>query len=272
MSQPNRLFPYGICIDDAPVDKVAQGFEYFELPNALLCEPFSSNHIWNQTKARITAPGRKFHSASHYLQFHGLVGNGAGYDREQHQFWAERSFRRMAEVGVKVVGVYGAFFQKPDDKYDLVHAMDDAISSVNIMADAAEKYGMEIALEPMAKATSLFPRYLDGLAFCKATGRKSVKLMADLNYFLALNQDLEDILKAPDYCLNVHIQGDGGAQPYVGNRTPIFERLFKILKEINYAHVVTSACPWVSTKGGELDWAYETQKTVEYLDSIMEHS
>lgn len=267
-----RLFPYGICIDDAPIDQVAEGFTYFEIPTALIVKPFDCDKEWNETRDKLLASGRGMHSSSHYLQFFGLKANGPAFDAEQQKFWAMRAFRRMNEVGIKAVGVYGAFFDTPDilTGYEKTKAIDDAFSFANIIADEAEKYDMLIALEPMAGSKSMWPTYLEGLEFCKATGRRSMKLMADLNYFLKLNQPLENILKAPEYCLNIHIQGDGGAQPNVGARDDIFIRLFKILKEINYQHVVTSACPWIPTKPGELDWLYETQKTVEYLDGIME--
>jgi sugar phosphate isomerase/epimerase len=268
----SKLFPYGICIDNSPIDQVDKGFTHFEVPNAVLVKPFDSDGLWSVTRDQLLASGRKMHSCSHYIQEFGLKANGPLYDRDQQIFWAQRSFKRMNELGIKVIGVYGAFFDASEKLkgYSKTKAMDDAISFANIIADEAEKYGMEIALEPMAKSDTLWPSYLDGLAFCKQTGRRSMKLMADLNYFLAIGQPLEDILKAPEYCLNVHIQGDGGSQPNVGKRDEIFLRLFKILKEIKYKHVVTSACPWVATKKGEFDWRYETKTTVEYLDGLME--
>ena len=40
--------------------------------------------------------------------------------------------------------------------------------------------------------------------------RPSVKVMADLNYFLKLDQPLEDIAKEPEFCAHVHIAEGGG--------------------------------------------------------------
>ena len=155
------------------------------------------------------------------------------------------------------------------DGFDRAKAIDQAISTINMMADQAEKYGMEIALEPQAESDTLFPRYLEGVEFAKMTGRRSVKVMADLNYFLELGQPLEDILKYPEYCINVHIQGDGGAQPNVGQRYETLKHLFGILKEIGYTKGVSIACPWIPTNGAkEIDYAYETDKTLKFVHKI----
>ena len=42
--------------------------------------------------------------------------------------------------------------------------------------------------------------------------------MADLNYFLKLDQPLEDIAKEPEFCAHVHIAegGDGRCRDLIG--------------------------------------------------------
>ncbi len=145
-------------------------------------------------------------TCSHYIQFNGLEACGPNFDHEQQVFWAKRAFSRMDELGIEVVGVFGGFFKCPED-YSVSKAMDQAVSFCNILADEAEKYDMLIALEPQADLKTLWPRYLEGLEFAKGVGGRSVKLMADLNYFYKLNQPIDLILKAPEYCINVHIQG-----------------------------------------------------------------
>ncbi len=267
MSKP---FQFGIVVDVVPLDKVNKQWEYFEVPASIHADPLLCDAEWEKIKAAYKADGRPCLVTSHMLG----AGNslyavcGPKYDREKVLFMLEREFARLAELGIKYVGCWGGHFRCPEG-FDRTTAVDQAISSVNIMADFAEKYGMQVALEPQAEHDTLFPRYLEGVAFAKLTGRRSIKVMADLNYFLELEQPLEDILKYPDYCLNVHIQGDGGAQPNVGNREDIFLHLFRILKEIGYDKGVSAACPWVVTNGAkEIDYAYETDKTLAYLQSL----
>jgi len=263
-------FEFGILCDDAPLAEIDKGWDYLEVPNFIMVNPFACEHFWYQQKAKLLASGFPMKTASHYTQLGGTLGmrcSGPQFDREQQRVWAKRSFRRMKELGIRVVGVYGKAFYCPDD-YCPNKAMDDAISCCNILADEAEAHDMVVALEPMADLTTLWPRYLDGIEFAKKVNRKSIKVMADLNYFYKLDQPLEHIYTNPELMVNVHIAGSGGAQPNVGTYEKNIIKLFKILKDIGYTRGITTACPWVPTKDGELDWAYETKKTAEYLKDL----
>ncbi len=264
----SNKFKFGVCVDTIPLNEVSPEWEYFEIPTALKAIPFDCDDNWDKIKEDYLNDKRPTLTSSHYIQFNGLAACGPGYDREQQLFWAKRAFKRMNEIGVKVVGVYGGFF-KLVEGWSVEELTNQAISFCNIIADEAEKYGMEIALEPMAKAETLWPSYAEGIEFARKVNRKSIKLMADLNYFLRLNEPLSDIKIAPELCINAHIQGDGGAQPNIGNREEILTELFTILKDIGYERGVTAACPWKITNGNEeIDYLYETKVTYEYINKI----
>jgi sugar phosphate isomerase/epimerase len=269
MSKPFKL---GIVVDVVPLDKLSRGWEYFEVPasihgSALLCDA-----EWEAQKALYVKDGRPCLSSSHLLG-PGTSWKGACgplFSPELIRFSLERVFPRIHELGVKYVGCWGGHFRCPEG-FDRNKAIDQGISSINIMADLAEKYGMEIALEPQAEHDTLFPRYLEGVEFARRTGRRSVKVMADLNYFIELEQPLEHILKYPELCLDVHVQGDGGAQPNVGDREAMLTHLFNVLKDAGYDKGVSAACPWVVTNGAAaIDYRYETDTTLKYLQDLRE--
>jgi sugar phosphate isomerase/epimerase len=268
----SKRFEFGLLCDAAPLDQINKAWDYLEVPNYLMINPFGCEAFWKAEKAKLLASGFKMMTSSHYTQLGGTLGmrsSGFQYDHEQQALWAKRSFRRQKELGVEVVGVYGKAFICPDG-YSHSKAMDDAISFCNLLADEAEANNMLIALEPMADLSTLWPRYLDGIEFAKQVGRNSVKVMADLNYFYALDQPLEHIYTNPEMMINVHIAGSGGAQPNVGVYENNFIKLFKILNDVAYTRGVTAACPWVPTKGSELDWAYETKVTIDYLKNLQD--
>lgn len=263
-------FKFGLVVDVVPLEVVPKGYDYFEVPASIHGDSTFSDYEWNQWKEKYVADGRPCMTTSHLLGPCNAWQGGSGlyYDRELIEFALKREMKRMAELGVKYVGCWGGHF-RCQEGFDRQTAIDQAISTINIAADEAAKYGMEIALEPQAEADTLFPRYLEGIEFAKMTGRSNVKVMADLNYFLELDQPLEDILVEPEYCINVHIQGDGGAQPNVGDRKDILKHLFTVLKEAGYDKGVSVACPWVITNGAdEIDYAYETEKTLKYVQEI----
>jgi sugar phosphate isomerase/epimerase len=261
-------FKFGAMVDVVPIKALDKGWELLEVPACIHCNPHFSDAEWEKYKAMYKADGRPSLSSGFMLPSES--GAGPFYDREYNLFALDRQFARMSELGIKYAGCYGGHFRCPSG-FDRSKAIDQAIATINIMADCAEKYGMQIALEPQAEADTVFPTYLEGVEFAKLTGRRSVKVMVDLNYFVAIGQPLEDILKHPDYCLDVHIAGSSGAQPNAcdGPWEELLLRLFRILKEIGYDKGVMAACPWKITNGApEIDYNYETGQALAFLEKL----
>ena len=264
-------FKFCILFGDNPALDPAQispGWEMAEIPVALAVKPFDSDATWEAECATIKScnlPPIK--AASHFIQFWGLTPIGPAADWDQLRFWSERALRRLGGLGVEYAGLYGGFFTIPAG-VSRKQAMEDAIRWVNMLADYGKKYNVKLVIEPTADPNTLFPMYLDGLEFVKKEiGRDEVRVMADINYFVAGNQLFEDIAKDPAYCLHVHIAGIN-AQPGVGDRVDIHTHLFRVLRDIGYTGGVSAACPWVSTGPGEVDFRAETAKALAYLNKL----
>jgi len=131
----------------------------------------------------------------------------------------------------------------------------------------ADKFGILIALEPTANPETVFPTYREGIDFVKRLNKKSIRLMADLNYFVEINQPFEDIALEPDLCLHVHIQGER-YQPNVGNCTEKILHIFRVLRDMGYERTVSSAHPWISTEGEIFNYRLESEKTLKYLQNL----
>src|SRR5262249_47876194 len=133
----------GLVTDVVPIEEIAEGWDFYEIPNSVHILPMHSEADWNANRDRYRARGVPTRGVSHYvsgadpLYGFGSFASGPSYDREQQLFWASRSFRRMSEIGVKVVGVWGGFFRCPDG-YSRTRAIDDAVSFCNILADEGE--------------------------------------------------------------------------------------------------------------------------------------
>jgi sugar phosphate isomerase/epimerase len=265
--------PFKLCIlfgdkpDIRPPAEIGSGWDVTEVPVAIQLIPFESDANWAAKKAQIAAwnlpPTRV---SSHFLQFWGLKAVGPNVDWEQLEFWTKRAFRRLNELSVEVVGIYGGFFAVPEG-FPRDEAMAQGLRFSHLLADYAEQYNMTVALEPLSDLSTLWPRYLEGIEFAKQVNRPSVKVMADLNYFIKLDQPLEHIAIEPEYCAHVHI-AEGGGQPGTGDRSDIYKRLFRILRDIGYQGAVSCACAWVSTDDGPLRFGVETDKTLAYLQDL----
>jgi hypothetical protein len=263
----SEQFTFGLLPDAAPIDKLGSRWTYLEVPGHIHCAVELGEERWEAQRALYKKDGRPVKSSSHLLP--GQFASGPNYNKEYLNYILSVEMPRMADLGVKYVGCYGGHFGLPDG-YSEAKAMDQALASINTMADYAEKYGMEIALEPIGTANTLFKRYVDGVKIAKECGRKSIKVMADMDYFGTFGQKFEDILTAPEMCIGAHIGGDG-AQPNVGGeeRHKMLINFFEVLRDAGYNRGVTAACPWKPTNGAtEIDWVYETEKTMDYLEEL----
>ena len=263
-------FSIGLIVGDKPERppaEIAPGYEMSEMPISIQVLPLDTKAAWARKKAEFAAwkiPPPKV--SSHYNPPGGRV-LGPDIDNELLDFWMARSFARIAELGIEVVGVYGAFFEPPEG-FPQTKARDQALQFVNKLADHAKRYKMRIALEPMGEPKTLFPLYRDGVTFARQTGRPEICVMADTAYFVQREQPLEDIAKAPELCIHCQTAGVKG-QPGVGDLVELHTRLFRIFRDIKYKGAVSCACPWVDTTGsGKLQFGIETAKTLKYLQDL----
>jgi sugar phosphate isomerase/epimerase len=261
-------FKIGLNIDNAamkPPSELSPGFDFTEIPVTEMVLPYDGDDVWVHQPGKLKGWNLPpFLAASHFLD-HEMV-TGPGVDPRALELLADRTLKRLAQLGVEVAGIWGAFFPVPDG-FPRTKATDQAIAYCDMLARLCEKYGVLIALEPMAGRDTLFPSYLDGIAFARKVNHPSIRVMADLNYFVELNEPLADIAVDPEYCLHVHVQGDT-YQPNVGKRGDLHLQLFRILRGIGYQRGVSAASPWIATAGGPFDYRFESGKTLEYLKNL----
>ncbi|MFY0650708.1 MAG: sugar phosphate isomerase/epimerase [Cyclobacteriaceae bacterium] len=249
-----------------PPLELAPGWDTAEIPIWELMVPFESDEVWHKMKADIESWNQPpLLSASHWIMEQRPCGNNKT-DWDELEHLAEVSCRRMADIGCEVAGVWGNFFEIGAGGIN--KAKDEALKYCEMISKYADKYGVLIALEPAAGSNTVFPSYKDGIEFVKELSKDSVRLMADLNYFLRLDQPFEDIALEPDLCLHVHVQGEK-YQPNVGNCEEKILHIFRVLRDIGYERSVSSAHPWISTEEGkEFNYRTESAKTLKFLQDL----
>jgi sugar phosphate isomerase/epimerase len=252
-----------------PPEQLAPGYDYVEIPIELIMLPLTTNAEWEKVKTKIKEwKLPPITSSSHFIA--PVPFTGPDVDFELAVFWSKRAFERMAQVGGKIVGIWGQFFKVPDG-FSKIKAMDQSLRFLDSIADLAAPYGIYIALEPASGKNSLIPLYKDGIEMCKRVGRPEIKVMADSGYFLELKQPLEDIAKEPELCVHNHISGIDG-QPGVGDLKEFHKKHFRVLRDIGYVGGVSAASSFINTKGdnGQMDYRYETEKVLKYMQNIRE--
>lgn len=266
------MFKLGLNIDNVsqkPPLELAPGWDAAEIPITELVLPYSGEELWQKNLAAIrTWHQPPFTAASHFLKDERITGE----DRtpfEELERQAEQNCRRLSELAPGIVaGIWGNFFGVPEG-FSRTKARDQAFQYCEMVAKYADKYGVLIALEPTANPQTVFPKYSDGLEFAKQLQKPAVRVMADLNYFIAVNEPFEDVAIDPEYCLHVHIQGDTH-QPNFGDCAPKILHVFRVLRDIRYERTVSSAHPWTATEPGPFHYAVESAKTSRFLRDLRE--
>jgi hypothetical protein len=127
-----EMFKFCILFEEAPGRDLAQispGWEMAEIPVALMVKPFESAANWSQQRQVIASWSQlpPIKASSHFLQFWGLTPTGPGVDWDQLEFWTERAFARLADLGVEVV--------KGDQPLELIAEEPDYCLHVHIAGD-----------------------------------------------------------------------------------------------------------------------------------------
>jgi sugar phosphate isomerase/epimerase len=268
-------FRFSIVVGDSDINPalLAPGWDFAEIPNLLVVKPLTPKATWEATKARIKSWNLPpLYAASHFFATFDQPEEGRipfcgpDADWDLAEFWTIRSFERMSELGIINPGVYGDFFAIPEG-YSKTKGTDQCLRFLSMAGDVAKKHKMNIVVEPNGHPQSLIRLYTDGIEMLKRLDHPNVKIMADTNYFIAGNWSIEDVIKAPELIVHTHTAGIKG-QPGVGDMTAYHTKMFQVLKSIGYTKTVGIACPWVSTKGGALDFKYESGKSLKYLQDL----
>jgi sugar phosphate isomerase/epimerase len=268
------MFKLGLNIDnigEKPPLELAPGWETAEIPITELVLPYDPEEAWQKNLAAIKSWNQPpFTAASHFLKDERITGDKIT-PLEELERQAEQNCRRLSQLAPGIVaGIWGNFFSVPDG-FSRTKAVDQALRYCEMVGRYAEQYGLLIALEPTANPKTVFPKYSDGLEFAKRLAMPSLRVMADLNYFIAVDEPFEDIAIDPDYCLHVHIQGDT-YQPNVGDCTGKILHIFRVLRSIGYERTVSSAHPWTSTQPGPFNYRVESAKTLRFLIELREQA
>lgn len=265
-------FKLGLNIDNVaekPPLELAPGWETAEIPITELLLPFDSDEAWEKKLAEIRSWNQPpFVATSHWLWDERVTGPQAS-PWEELERQAEQTCGRMAQLANGMVaGVWGNFFAVSDES-QRIRETDMALKYCEMVNRYAERNGILIALEPTANPKTVFPKYTDGIDFVRRLNLPSIRLMADLNYFVQVDEPFEDIRIEPDLCLHVHIQGET-YQPNVGDCTEKILHIFRVLRDMGYARTVSSAHPWIATEGETFNYRLESGKTLHFLQRLRE--
>ena len=94
----------------------------------------------------------------------------------------------------------------------------------------------------------------------KDVARDEVRVLADIYHFMMDGEPLDDIAEEPDWLAHVHLADTGRRWP--GSGAYPLERLFAILKDVDYRGAASVECRWGN------DFCDETARALVFLRKL----
>ena len=250
----------GICMAPERVPQIAPGYDYVELGVASVLTPLVEDEVFAPRVTELASLVPHARACNGFVPADvKLVGDDI--DWGQVQTYVERAVRRAGMLGCRVI-VFGSGGARavPED-YSRPLAWGQMVRFLDECADQAAIHGLTIAIEPLnRRETNILNTYLESVQMAKDVGRKEVRVLADSYHFMMDGEPLDDILEAPEWLEHVHLADTGRRFP--GSGAYPTERLFTILKEIDYRGMASIECRW----GGDL--ADESARALAFLREL----
>ena len=224
---------FGVCCGTDKLPLLRQyGFDYIELNFSALT--LASEEEFAQTYAQIQSSGMPAETFNCF--FPSGTNLCADVDHEMLREYADKGFARAEKLGGKIAVLGGGRARRIPDGYDRDLAAEQFVKVLRICGDAAEKHGMQVALEPLrTEETNFINTVAEGIEICKLADHGRVKCLVDF-FHLSMNGETLDAVKSSgDLIIHTHI-----ARPNADRRIPssvdaeICAEWAKALKSIGY--------------------------------------
>jgi sugar phosphate isomerase/epimerase len=192
-----------------------------------------------------------------------MVGPKAQHD--EIMVWAETTFRRAQMAGVPYIVLGSGESRRVPDGFDFQEATQQIIDLCKRMAPVAQKYGVYILVEPLARIyTNFIFTLAEGAAVVEAVNHPNVQLLCDIYHMLREDDPAEDIVKYGKYILHCHIaEKENRTAP--GTVGDDFRPYFNALKQINYRGAISVEIEYVDGKYEWDDFEKQIAASLQYM-------
>lgn len=234
---------YGCCVSTREqIDVIAQaGFDFCELP-AKAVQPFDDD-------AAALPALREFGAAPLPAEaFNVLVPPelplvGPKRDLDALRAYAQRAFSRMAQLGVAVVVLGSGGARRIPEDMPRQAALAELADSIALIADEADRAGLQIALEHLNRnECNVFNTLAESQAFLDEYTLPGVRLLADLFHLEVEQEPVAHVAAAGPLLVHAHVAGGGRRAPNVPGYD--YAGFMAALREAGYDARISAECYW----------------------------
>ena len=222
---------YAVCTNDPAViaDAREAGFDYVEASVPNLVRPFDPEEAFEETLASYLAAGLPIESTNLFLPRELRCTGPDAQPLDRLAEYAETVFRRLARAGVPVVVFGSGGARKLPDGWPRERADEQFVALLSRIGPVAEKHGVTIAVEPLARVECNYLNTVDeGAALARASGSPAVGVLADCFHWARNGETADTILAAKGVLVHAHLatmpnRKAPGIEPY--DFVPFFRAL-----------------------------------------------
>lgn len=180
-------------------------FDFIEENVQTLLVPEAEEAVFRERLAIVRSLAKPVPSANRLLP-PDLKPVGPAVDEARLQRWGETAFRRAEEMGVKTI-VWGSGVARRIPKgFPREEAREQFLRAVTRFAPLAERHGVMIVIEPVARTDSNFIMSLaDGADIVQAVSHPSVRLLADNFHMMIEDEPPTEIERFAGILEHVHL-------------------------------------------------------------------
>ena len=222
---------YAICSHDPAVIAASReaGFDYVEASVPNLVRPFDPEDAFAETLSSYRAAGLPIESANLFLPRELRCTGPDAQPLDRLAEYAETVFRRLAAADVPIVVFGSGGARKLPEGWPKERADEQFVALLARIGPLAERHGVRIAVEPLARVECNYINTVDeGAALARASGSPAVGVLADCYHWARNGEGAETILAAKDRLIHAHLatmpsRKAPGIEPY--DFVPFFRAL-----------------------------------------------
>lgn len=251
---------YGVCAGvEAGPALAGAGYDYIELSVAGDLIPDMGEADWAAKRSDIMALPLPVEAFNSFVRAHRIVGPDA--DSSALRRYVETALTRAAEVGGHIVVFGSGGARNIPDGYDRAAAMRQIEEFLHTCADAADRTGVTVAIEPLRRAESnIINTVSAGAELARQIGRPGVRNLADSYHMEAEEEPLSAIVESADVLAHVHTADTGRFAPGTG----VYDHaaLFRALRAARYDARLSIECGFKAEHG---DFSTQISRSLAHL-------
>jgi sugar phosphate isomerase/epimerase len=188
----------------------------------------------------------------------GMMVVGPQADRERIRRYVRKAGEIANQIGVEIAVLGSGRARMIPEDWERPRAEAQMLECLGMVAEEWLGLGLTLAVEPLnRKESNMINSVAEAVLLAKQIDSPIVRVLADFYHMDEEDEPLETIAEHRDWIAHIHIADTGRLAPGTGAYP--YDRFIEVLKEINYAGMISAECR-LSGTNEELEASYEFMK------------